>query len=194
MAHTFAATLETYRSGTSFADLAARLKYFFVINKIVGNEDKKAYFITLGGPVVFSQLKLLYPTGNFDSITYDEMIIKLTSRLDKTESKMIQRLKFNIKNQQPNEFLQDCMQAEFCGYGVHEKMAIVDRIVAGVRDNGLRKRLLSEEKLPLAVADKILQTWEMATTNSKTFATNSDSVNAGEVLAVNNAPMRVLHG
>ena len=65
MAQSIAAIIEPYRMGTSFTDWAARLKFLFIVNKIEDSEVKKAHFITLGGPIVYSQLKLLYPTGNF---------------------------------------------------------------------------------------------------------------------------------
>ena len=84
----------------------------------------------------------MYPTGNFDGVSYDELIKRLCDRIDKTESDMIQRLRFNTRNQQPDETLQDYMlslrmQAEFCGFGEHKDLAILDRVVAGVRDNEL---------------------------------------------------------
>ena len=66
-----------YDRGTSFTNWAARLKYLFIVNKIEDSEVKKAHFITLGGPVVYSQLKLLYPAGNFDEVSYDDLIKKI---------------------------------------------------------------------------------------------------------------------
>ena len=107
MAQTLAATIEPYRMGTSFTDWSARLKFLFIVNKIEDSETKKAHFITLGCPIIYLQLKLLYPTRNFDGISYDDLIKKLCERFDKTESDMIQRLRFNTRNQQPNETLQD---------------------------------------------------------------------------------------
>ena len=165
------------------------------MNKIEDSEVKKVHFITLGGPVVYSQLKLLYPAGNFDEVSYDDWIRKLCDRLDKTESDMIQRLRFNTLNQNPDESLKDYalslrLQAQFYGFGDHKDVAILDRIVAGVKDNELRKRLLREEKLSLATAEKILETWEMATTNSRPFAENSTGTGTGEVFSLNNAPSR----
>ncbi|XP_058464933.1 uncharacterized protein LOC131438735 isoform X2 [Malaya genurostris] len=179
MAPTVAATIEPFRNGTSFGDWATRLKYFFIVNKIEDDNDKRAYFITMGGPVIFSQLKLLFPTGNFENVPYEELISKLKARLDRTESDLIQRLRFNTRVQQPDETLQDFalslrLQAEFCNYGDYKDQAILDRMVAGVKDIELKKKLLSENKLNLATAEKILETWEMTSANSKPITEKED--------------------
>ena len=47
---------------------------------------------------------------------------------------------------------------------------------------------MREEKLTLATAEKILETWEMATTNSRPFVENSNDKVTGEVFSLNNVP------
>nr|XP_029717921.1 uncharacterized protein LOC109430395 [Aedes albopictus] len=100
------------------------------------------------------------------------MVKKLKARLDKTESDLVQRLKFNIRVQQPDESLEDFvlsvkLQAEFCNFETFKDMAIRDRIVAGIRDKVLQQRLLNEEKLTLGSEEKMIATWEIARNNAK---------------------------
>lgn len=99
-------TIEPFRKGTSFADWFERIELFFSVNN-VQPDMKRGYFVTLGGPVIFSELKLLFPTTSVQEIPYEEMTSKLKSRLDKTESDLIQRLKFNNRVQQPDETVED---------------------------------------------------------------------------------------
>lgn len=164
-------TLEPYRRGSSFADWVDRLRFFFNMNK-VAEDAKRDIFITLSGPVIFKELRLLYPNTDLETISYEEMVKKLKARLDKTESDLVQRLKFNIRVQQPDESLEDFvlsikLQAEFCNFETFKDMAIRDRIVAGIRDKVLQQRLLNEEKLTLASAEKMIATWEIARNNAK---------------------------
>lgn len=74
--------LEPYRKGSSFSDWVDRLRFFFNMNKVT-DEAKRDHFITLSGPFIFRELKLLYPNTDLAQV---EMVNKLTARLDKTES------------------------------------------------------------------------------------------------------------
>lgn len=166
-------TIEPYRKGTPFGDWIERLGFFFVVNNVAA-DAKRAHFITLSGPTVFTELKLLYPNGNLAEVEYEDMVSKLRARFDKTESDLIQRLKFNNRVQQPDETAEDFvlsvkLQAEYCAFGDFKSSAIRDRVVAGVRDRLLQQKLLNEETLTLEMAEKIITTWEMAGANAKTL-------------------------
>lgn len=76
MSTSVAFSIEPYRKGTSFNDWFTRMKYFFSVNKI-NEEDKKAYFITMRGPFIFAEIKLLYPTGDFEKAPLNVIVSKL---------------------------------------------------------------------------------------------------------------------
>lgn len=82
---TIACTVEPYRRGNSFNDWYTCLRYFFKVNN-VKDEDRMAYFITLSGPAIFEEVKLLYPTGNFEEIPFDDLINKLKKSLGQNRS------------------------------------------------------------------------------------------------------------
>lgn len=169
MSSSVAFTMEPYRRGASFADWYTRMKYFFRVNQ-VKDDDKMAYFITMSGPVIFSEIKLLFPAGDFEESSLDDIVAKLKNRLDKTDPDMVQRHKFATRVQNPDESTEDFilnlkLQAEFCGFENYKQIAILDRLVAGIRDKNLRQRLLSEDKLTLPNAEKIIATWEVARAN-----------------------------
>lgn len=170
--------MEPYRKGTPFNEWAERLVSVFRLNKIQ-DTDKKDYFATLCGPAVYSEIKLLFPNNKFEDIDFEEMIKKLKSRFDKTESDMIQRFKFNHRVQQPDETIEDFvlsvkLQAEFCSFENFKQKAILDRIIAGVKDKALQQKLLSEDNLTLPNAEKLVVTWEMASTNAKQIGLNDN--------------------
>nr|XP_029733805.1 uncharacterized protein LOC109415052 [Aedes albopictus] len=172
--------LEPFRKGTSFNDWFTRLKYFFSVNNIK-EENKLAYFITMSGPIIFSEIKLLYPAGDFEKATLDDIVSKLKNRLDKTDPDLVQRYKFSTRVQNPDEPTEDFvlslkLQAEFCGFANFKEVAILDRIIAGLRDKNLRQKLLSEEKLSLNNAEKIIATWEVARANAGTAEPHNNDV------------------
>lgn len=151
---------------------------------------KQGYFVTLGGPVIFSEIKLLFPTKNVASITYEEMTTKLKSRLDKKESDLIQRWKFNNRVQQPNESVEDFilsvkLQAEYCTFENFKNAAIRDRILAGLKDDALRQRLMSEENLTLESMERIIATWEMAGANNR-CVTGTGTVSLDQIAFLRN--------
>lgn len=173
---TLTTIMESYRKGTSFTEWAERLSSVFRLNRIK-DEDKKDYFAMLCGPAVYSEVKLLFPNNKYEEIAFDEMIQKLKSRFDKSESDIIQRFQFNHRVQQPDETVEDFvlavkLQAEFCSFENFKEKAILDRIIAGVKDKALQQKLLSEENLTLQNAEKVVLTWEMTTTNAKKMGTN----------------------
>ncbi|XP_062554728.1 uncharacterized protein LOC134219857 [Armigeres subalbatus] len=188
MSASVAYSLEPYRKGTSFNDWFTRLKYLFRVNN-VKEEDKMAFFITMSGPVILAEIKLLFPTGNFEEASLDDIVSKLKNRLDKTDPDLVQRYKFSTRVQNPDESTEDFilnlkLQAEFCGFDNFKGVAILDRLIAGIRDKHLRQRLLGEEALTLANAEKIIATWEVARVNAGT-ADQSNIGHPGMIAAVN---------
>lgn len=186
-------TIEPYRKGNSFADWIERLGYFFEVNG-VQDEMKKAHLITLSGQTVFTELKLLFPNGALTAASYDDMVTRLKSRFDKTETDIIQRFKFNNRVQQPDESIEDFilsikLQAEFCNFSDFKESAIRDRIVAGVRDQLLRQRLFNEDNLTLVTAEKICTTWEMAGTNARRL---QEGGNAAQIASIQSPNGQVL--
>ena len=92
------ATMEPYVPGSSFSEYAERFEHFFEFNQ-TPDDRKRSMFITLGGPAVFSELKLLYPGQSLSTLTYTEIIAKLKSRFDKIDSDVIQCYKFHTRVQ-----------------------------------------------------------------------------------------------
>lgn len=161
---------ERYQRGTSFTNWAERLGYFFEAIDITDTEMQKAYLITLLDSTVFGELKVLCSNRDLKLVSYEEIVQRLQDRYDRKECGLIQRYKFHSRVQLPNEAMQDFidavkLQAELCCFGNFKQTAIVDRIVIGIRDKVLQRRLLCEEELTVALTEKIIATWEMTRPN-----------------------------
>nr|XP_029727787.1 uncharacterized protein LOC109409104 [Aedes albopictus] len=169
-----APNIDPYRKGQSFASWFKRLGYHFRVNK-VEEADRKDQMFLLGGDFLFEVAQSLYLSDELlDAAPFDELIEKLKQKLDKTDSALIQRYKFGSRVQQPGETASDFvfslkLQAEYCNFKNDKQDRIVDRILIGLSDDNLKQKLLAEdsEKLNLVQVEKMVTTWEMATSNAR---------------------------
>lgn len=178
-------SIEHYVRGTSFSNYAERLKFIFEYNK-VPEESQKSLFITLSGPAVFEELKLLYPATSISTLNYVDIVKKLQERFDKKEPDLIQRYKFYNRSQTQfesaeNFVLEVKLQAEFCDFGEFKEIAIRDKLVMGVYDEALQQKLLGEEKLTLATAERIIVNWELAGERAKMISNKVQANGVGSV-------------
>ena len=86
--------------------------------------------------------------------SYEQLQQTLDAYFGVRRNLVIERAKFNRRNQQPGEsvdvFIQDVYRlAEHCDYGVLREQLIRDRIVVGVIDNALSDRLQAQADLTL---------------------------------------------
>lgn len=185
MASTVVSAIDPYIYGTSFTNWVERLEFYFQVSK-TPVEDKKAQLIYHSGQQVFDELKLLYPGVDLNTLSYEEIVKKLKSRYDKAESSSMQRFKFHSRIQQPNETLEDFilavkLLAQECRFGEFKELALCDRYTMGVFDKNLQKRLLEEENMTTASAEKIMYTWELAASRSKLI---SETNQPGQIAAI----------
>ena len=92
--------------------------------------------------------------------TYEEVITALGEYFDVRKNTIVERAKFNRRQQRPGEpiekFIQDVYKlAEDCEYGSLKDELIRDRLVAGVADEGLSDHMQRKSKLTLIEAVRI---------------------------------------
>lgn len=177
---TVSVTMEPYRMGSSFTQWAERFEFFFLASKVPEGE-RKSHFITLGGPHIYSELRLLFPTGNLIDLPLATMIEKLKMRIDKTASGICQRISFNQRIQRVDETAEDFLlalklQAEHCDYGSFKSIAIRDRLLAGLKDVSLKQKILGDADQSLESAEKLIQTWEAAKNSVQHLSSNAISI------------------
>ncbi|XP_062559554.1 uncharacterized protein LOC134224245 [Armigeres subalbatus] len=80
MAVNMSTIIEPYRKGTRFGEWVERLEFYFSYNNVTP-DARRACFITLGGPVIYHELKLLSPTNNLTTVSYEDMIEKLREKI-----------------------------------------------------------------------------------------------------------------
>ncbi|XP_062542355.1 uncharacterized protein LOC134210322 [Armigeres subalbatus] len=170
-------TLDHYVKGTSFTNYVERLEHLSSFNGWT-EENKKSVLIALTGPIVYDELKLMFPTVELATLNYADMIKKLKERFDKVDPDMMQRFYFYNRFQKVDEsaesyILSVKLQAELCNFQQFKETAIRDRLIMGLMDRELQKSLLMSETLTLEAIEKKLLGSEVANRQTKAMASES---------------------
>ena len=96
----------------------------------------------------------------------------LTGHYSPRPTEVMQRFRFNSRARKEGESVAEYVAelrklAEFCNYGDSLNNMLRDRLVWGMRDAGIQKKLLSEPDLTLDRAIRIAQSTETAEQNLK---------------------------
>ena len=164
-----------------------RLEHFFVANGIDGAEKKRAVFLSVIGPSTYKTLRnLLYPDKPGDK-SYASLVDTLSKHFKPAPSEIVERFRFNSCTRRPGESIATFVAelralAEFCNFGDTLGVMLRDRIVCGINDDAIQRRLLSDPKLDYAKAVETALNMETAAQSMKTlkdkaggFATGGDS-------------------
>ena len=149
---------------TSYAE---RLGYYFAANDIVNEAKKKAILLTVCGPTTYQLLKsLLQPISPADK-TYSELLDVLSNHFNPTPSPIVQRFKFNSRVRQSGESVATYVAelkllGEHCGFADRLNEMVRDRLVCGINDPHIQRRLLQESDLTYKRAFEIAQAMEVA--------------------------------
>nr|XP_061834657.1 uncharacterized protein K02A2.6-like [Nerophis lumbriciformis] len=138
---------------------AERLDFYFVANKITDEGQQKAIFLSSCGAKVYAVLRDLCQPGKpaDTDMTLTEMLQKLTDHFAPKPSLIVERFKFHSKLRQQGQSVSSFVAelrrlTEHCKFGTALDDMLRDRLVCGINEDRIQRRLLSEddEKLTLA--------------------------------------------
>ena len=126
-----------------------RMEFYFVANKITDEDQQKAIFLSACGGKVYSVLRDLCLPGKPGDYTLTEIWRTLSNHFTPKPNAIVERFKFNSKVRQAGQTIASFVaelrrMTEHCGYGATLDDMIRDRLVCGVNDDHIQKRLLSE--------------------------------------------------
>ena len=140
-----------------------RVQMFLVANSI--QEDKKVPVLlsVIGGK---TYVLLLAPDKPKDK-TFEELSEVLQKHFEPKPVVIVQRFHFHRRNQAPGESVADYVAelrrlATHCKFDGYLEEALRDRLVCGLRSEGVQKRLLTYTDLTLAKAVEVAQSMEAA--------------------------------
>ncbi len=99
----------------------------------------------------------------------------LTDHFNPTPSETVQRFKFHSRFRKPTESVAEFVSelrslAKFCNFGTSLNEMLRDRLVCGIQNSHIQKRLLGEKTLTFARALELSQGLETASKNVKELA------------------------
>ena len=133
-----------------------RMEQFFSANQIDG-ERKVAVFLTMVGPQAYSLLSDLLAPHKPATKTYDVLVATMTRHLKPKSLVIAERFKFHQRVQGETESVSEFMAAlrklaDKCEFGEYLEEALRDRLVCGLRSQGVQRKLLAESELTLQKA------------------------------------------
>ena len=159
-----------------------RFSLYALTNKDINEDNETAYYLTLAGEEAYLLLKDLAFPKEISKLKAKELHLLLLKHIKPTQFEVTERATFHKIVREPEERMKDFLlriqqQASNCQFGDQLESQMRDRIVAGVNDEEVERKLLIRKELTFKNASQIL--------------IDSDSISAvikstAPVLAVNN--------
>ena len=153
---------------------AERLEHFFAANSIDEPNKKKAMLLTVIGPTAYRLMRSLVAPQKLDEKTFKELVDAMKDHYCPKPSEIVQRFKFNTRARQPGESVSTYVSqlrslAEYCNYGASLNNMLRDRLVCGINDMQIQRRLLSKKDLTFETALEEAVGQETAARNVQTL-------------------------
>ncbi|XP_063049093.1 uncharacterized protein K02A2.6-like [Engraulis encrasicolus] len=159
------------------------LDQFFEANGIDDGDKQRAVLISVVGPATYKLIRNLVSPDKPSTKTYDQIVTLMKDHFDPKPSEIVQRYKFDSRVRQPSETVSAYVAelrrlAHDCNFGTTLQQMLRDRLVCGINDDRIQRRLLSEPDLTFEKA------FEMAVA-SETASKNVQDLHAKAPLACN---------
>ena len=151
---------------------AQRFEHFLLANGITDNSKRGHLLLALMGNSTFQLLANLVAPKKPGEFSYKQICELLEKHFSPKPVKIAERFRFHNRRQQSGETVADYL-AELrklsihCEFGDFLEDALCDRLVCGLKDETMQRRLLGEANLSLKTAFEITQGMEAAAINAR---------------------------
>ena len=162
-----------------WSSYAARLDQYITANDVPEGR-KVATLLTVIGSATYKLLENLLTPDQPATKSYAELIAALKGHLSPKPLVIAERYRFHKRDQQSGETIAQytaelrCL-ARYCEFGAHLKDALRDRLVCGLLNPAICKKLLAEDLLTLDNAEKIALAMETASKDASELSKHSQS-------------------
>lgn len=149
-------------------------------------EKRRAILLSAIGAETYSLLRNLVAPQKPSDISYTDLVSALKNHYQPTCSVTVERYKFHTRSKKPSESVPEFVSelkklADKCAFGETLNDMLKDRLVAGINDEKIQKRLLVEPELTFEKAYNISVSQELASKDvhvlhSPHFVTSNSSV------------------
>ena len=160
----------------------------FIANDIEQAEKKRAILLNACGPATYKMFGNLAALNKPSELDYEDFKRLMANHAKPKPSVVVERFQFHSRSQPPGETVAELVAqlkrlSEHCKFGTTVKEMLRDRLVCGLADTNIQRKLLAETDLTLDKALGTARAMEAAEQNAKTLQAPQPSGN-GEVHAV----------
>ena len=154
------------------------MNFYFVANNVTQEAKRKVILLTEMGGKAYQVIRNLLVPSTPGEATFNQIVTLMQEHTKPTPSVIVQRFKFNTRDRQPNESIANFMAAlreiaQYCDYGLTLDEMLRDRLVSGVQNAVIQKKLLAEKDLTFKSALEIALALEIADKNARELAQSS---------------------
>lgn len=151
-------TVSAYVPGKEdWTNYIERLDHYFVANDVTTAPKKRAILLSACGSSTYKLIRSLVSPDELKTTNYATLVKLVKEYYEPKPSMIVQRWKFNTRIREQGESIATFMAtlrglAEHCEYGASLPDMLRDRLVCGVNDESIQRRLLSKKDLTYAKA------------------------------------------
>eukprot|EP00731_Ephydatia_muelleri_P020829 Em0013g556a len=160
-----------------------RLMHYFTANDVETDEKRRAILLSVCGAHIYQLVRSLVSPEKPADKTFEEIVKLVRDHLTPPSSCIVRRFYFNSRFQKETEtvgqfFAELRRLSEYCEFGGSLDEMLRDRLVCGLRDVRVQRRLFAEPKLTFTKAFELAQAAELAEKSSQDISRAGASVNA----------------
>lgn len=155
----------------SWSQYIERMGHYFDANSIVDGGRKRSILLSVCGASTYKLMSSLTAPRKPGEVDFQELVKLMTDHRDPKPSVIVQRFKFNSRARKPDESISTYIAelrrvAIECKFDTILDEMLRDRIVCGVADDRIQRRLLAEPTLTFEKAKDIALAMELADKNT----------------------------
>jgi len=157
--------IEEYVEGESIESWIERFEFVLTAKKVTLQQLKRAELCASVGQNVFNRLRDTLAPTSIAEVGYATLLETLREQYQRTCNKYQARFKFSKRNRGTNESFNDYFLAikrlsGDCQFGGSLEERLVERMICGIDNEEVTRRLISEEDLKLTRCMTIINTYE----------------------------------
>ncbi|XP_064472875.1 uncharacterized protein LOC135387707 [Ornithodoros turicata] len=157
-----------------------RFEQFLEANGITEAAKQRSVFLSVCGASTYSLVRSLTLPKKPSECTYSDIAQRLTDHFAPKPSEILRRYHFHKRDQKAGENIMDYIAeirrlSEFCNFQALDNM-LRDRLVCGIQDQTVQKRLFAEPQLTLKSAMDLALAAEAASPNVSELRASDENV------------------
>jgi len=150
-----------------------RLQFYFAANDVKHPEKQRAILLSACGATTYRLIRSLTAPEKPSDLSFQQLVKLVTDHYNPKLSQPVQRFKFHSRIRKPEEsvaaFVAELKKiSEHCGFqGAVLNDMLRDRLICGIADAKMQRRLLAEPNIDFEKALTLVQAMEAAERNTQ---------------------------